>query len=82
MTSNPAFPGWKRPRIAFMFAPSMYASAPAPWTRSSISVTRRSKRPSVDGFVNMIAAVRGESAARSASRSTPPSGAEGIVTVR
>ena len=43
---------------------------------------RRSNRPSVDGFVIMIAAVRGPSAARNASRSTPPSGADGMVTVR
>ena len=42
----------------------------------------RSKRPSVEGFVIMIAAVRGPRAARNASRSTPPSGAEVMLTVR
>ena len=36
----------------------------------------------MDGFVIMIAAVFGPSAARNASRSTPPSGADGIVIVR
>ncbi len=42
---------------------------------------RASNRPRVDGLVIITAAVRGPSAARKASRSTPPSGAEGTVTV-
>jgi hypothetical protein len=42
---------------------------------------RASKRPRVDGFVIMTAAVRGPRAARNASMSTPPSGAEGMVMV-
>ncbi len=36
----------------------------------------------MDGLVIMIAAVDGPSAARNASTSTPPSGADGIVIVR
>ena len=81
ITSKPASPGLNRPRIAFRFAPSMYASAPAAWTASSSSPTRDSNRPIVDGLVIMIAAVCGPSAARKASRSTPPSGAALIETV-
>ena len=42
---------------------------------------RDSKRPRVEGFVIITAAVRGPSAARKAARSTPPSGADGIETV-
>ena len=42
---------------------------------------RRSNRPSVDGLVSMTAAVRGPRAARRASKSTPPSGADLTVTV-
>ena len=42
---------------------------------------RGSNRPSVEGLVSITAAVRGPSAARSASRSTPPSAAERTVTV-
>jgi hypothetical protein len=82
ITSKPAAPGLNRPRIAFMFAPSMYASAPAAWTASSSSTIRRSNSPRVEGLVSITAAVRGPSAARSASRSTPPSGADLTVTVR
>jgi hypothetical protein len=43
---------------------------------------RFSNSPSVEGFVIITAAVRGPSAARNASTSTPPSGADGIVIVR
>ena len=60
----------------------MYASAPASWTASSSSPIRVSNRPSVDGLVIITAAVRGPSAARNASRSTPPSAADGMVIVR
>jgi hypothetical protein len=60
----------------------MYARAPAAWVASISSAIRRSNRPSVDGLVIMIAAVRGPRAARNASTSTPPSGADGIVIVR
>ncbi len=42
---------------------------------------RASNRPSVDGFVIITAAVRGPSAARNLSTSTPPSAADGIVIV-
>ena len=42
---------------------------------------RASNSPSVDGLVIITAAVRGPSAARNASRSTPPSAADGTVTV-
>ena len=49
-----------------MFAPSMYASAPAPWTASSTAWICFSNRPSVEGLVSITAAVRGPSAARSA----------------
>ena len=41
-----------------------------------------SNSPSVEGLVIMTAAVRGPSAALKASRSTPPSAADGIVIVR
>ena len=43
---------------------------------------RRSNSPRVDGLVIMTAAVRGPRAARNASMSTPPSAADGTVTVR
>jgi hypothetical protein len=82
MTSKPASPGLNRPRIAFKFAPSMYASAPASWTASSSSPIRFSNRPSVEGLVIITAAVFGPRAARNASTSTPPSLADGIVIVR
>ena len=59
----------------------MYASAPASWTASSSSPIRDSKSPSVDGFVIMTAAERGDRAAVNASTSTPPSAADGIVIV-
>ena len=42
---------------------------------------RRSNSPRVDGLVIMTAAVRGPSAARKASTSTPPSAADGMVMV-
>ena len=43
---------------------------------------RASNSPSVDGLVIITAAVRGPSAARNASMSTPPSAADGMVIVR
>ena len=54
---------------------------PAAWTAARSSPIRDSKRPSVEGFVIITAAVFGPSAALNASRSTPPSSAEGIVIV-
>ena len=39
---------------------------------------RRSNTPSVEGLVSMMPAVCGPTAARSASRSTSPSGSDGI----
>ena len=65
-----------------MLAPSMYASAPAAWTASSNSTMRVSNRPSVEGLVNITAAVCGPSAARSAARSTWPDSSDLTVTVR
>ena len=67
--------------IAFRFAPSMYAIAPASFTASITASIWSSKMPSVDGLVIISAAVSGPSGARSASRSIPPRSFDGIVTV-